>query len=241
MPAADREMLSSSRDQATRCLAGLGETLEAIEEFARGSEDLSGRLHHEVLASRMRPLADGIRGFPRLVRDVSRAARQAGEVRGRRRDHRRRSRHPRRTRGAAQSPDPQRPGPRARDARRTAALPARIRRGRSGSRHATARGCSRSFSPTTAGASTWIGSAKGRREGSDDRLGRQPAERGRAARFPVPARLLDQGDRSPRSRAGASDSTSCRAWSRQCAGRSGSAASSARERGSFSSCRSPSR
>ena len=46
--------------------------LETIEEFARGSEDLSGRLHHEVLASRMRPLADGIRGFPRLVRDVSR-------------------------------------------------------------------------------------------------------------------------------------------------------------------------
>ena len=54
------------------CVEGLGETLETIEEFARGSEDLSGRLHHEVLTSRMRPLADGIRGFPRLVRDVSR-------------------------------------------------------------------------------------------------------------------------------------------------------------------------
>ena len=36
------------------------------------SEDLSSRLHHEVLASRMRPLADGIRGFPRLVRDMAR-------------------------------------------------------------------------------------------------------------------------------------------------------------------------
>ena len=36
------------------------------------SEDLSSRLHHEVLASRMRPLADGIRGFPRLVRDLAR-------------------------------------------------------------------------------------------------------------------------------------------------------------------------
>ena len=43
-----------------------------MEEFARGSEDLSSRLHHEVLASRMRPLADGIRGFPRLVRDLAR-------------------------------------------------------------------------------------------------------------------------------------------------------------------------
>jgi len=72
LPAAERELLSTARGQAARCLEGLGETLETIEEFARGSEDLSGRLHHEVLASRMRPLADGIRGFPRLVRDVSR-------------------------------------------------------------------------------------------------------------------------------------------------------------------------
>jgi two-component system sensor histidine kinase and response regulator WspE len=72
LPAADRELLVKAREQAARCLEGLGETLETIEEFARGSEDLSGRLHHEVLASRMRPLADGIRGFPRLVRDVSR-------------------------------------------------------------------------------------------------------------------------------------------------------------------------
>ncbi|MGA9923870.1 MAG: hybrid sensor histidine kinase/response regulator [Isosphaeraceae bacterium] len=71
LPAAERELLSTARGQAARCLEGLGETLETIEEFARGSEDLSGRLHHEVLASRMRPLADGVRGFPRLVRDVS--------------------------------------------------------------------------------------------------------------------------------------------------------------------------
>ena len=71
LPAAERELLSTARGQAARCLEGLGETIETIEEFARGSEDLSGRLHHEVLASRMRPLADGVRGFPRLVRDVS--------------------------------------------------------------------------------------------------------------------------------------------------------------------------
>ncbi|MBM4023094.1 MAG: response regulator, partial [Planctomycetes bacterium] len=39
----------------------------------RRNEDLSNRLHHEVIASRMRPLADGIRGFPRLVRDLARS------------------------------------------------------------------------------------------------------------------------------------------------------------------------
>ncbi|QEH31897.1 Gliding motility regulatory protein [Aquisphaera giovannonii] len=71
LPAADRELLATARGQAARCLEGLGTTVETIEEFARGSEDLSGRLHHEVLASRMRPFADGTRGFARLVRDVA--------------------------------------------------------------------------------------------------------------------------------------------------------------------------
>ena len=70
--AADRERLAAVKAQASQCLQKLGETVEAIEEFARQSEDLSSRLHHEVLASRMRPLADGIRGFPRLVRDLAR-------------------------------------------------------------------------------------------------------------------------------------------------------------------------
>ncbi len=70
--AADRERLAVVKAQAAQCLQTLGETVEAIEEFGRRSEDLSSRLHHEVLASRMRPLADGIRGFPRLVRDLAR-------------------------------------------------------------------------------------------------------------------------------------------------------------------------
>jgi two-component system, chemotaxis family, sensor histidine kinase and response regulator WspE len=70
--AADRERLATVKTQASQCLQKLAETVEAIEEFARQSEDLSSRLHHEVLASRMRPLADGIRGFPRLVRDLAR-------------------------------------------------------------------------------------------------------------------------------------------------------------------------
>ena len=56
--------------------------VEAFEDYARRGEDLAGRLHHEVLASRMRPLADGVRGFPRMVRDVARRAGQAGPVRG---------------------------------------------------------------------------------------------------------------------------------------------------------------
>jgi two-component system, chemotaxis family, sensor histidine kinase and response regulator WspE len=72
LPAAEHELLVKSRIQAGQDLQRLGETVEAIDEFTRASETVSTRLHHEVLASRMRPLADGIRAFPRLVRDLAR-------------------------------------------------------------------------------------------------------------------------------------------------------------------------
>jgi two-component system sensor histidine kinase and response regulator WspE len=72
MSAAELELLAKARERAAEGLQSLGETVEAIEAFARVSEDVSSRLHHEVLASRMRPLGDGIRGFPRLVRDLAR-------------------------------------------------------------------------------------------------------------------------------------------------------------------------
>jgi two-component system, chemotaxis family, sensor histidine kinase and response regulator WspE len=71
-PAIELDLLSRARTQANQCGQAIGDKMEEIEDFARRSEDLSGRLHHEVLASRMRPLADGVRGFPRLVRDIAR-------------------------------------------------------------------------------------------------------------------------------------------------------------------------
>src|SRR6202011_5112570 len=67
-----QDQVARAKARAGECAQSLLGTLEDIEDFARRSEDLSGRLHHEVLASRMRPLADGVRGFPRLVRDVAR-------------------------------------------------------------------------------------------------------------------------------------------------------------------------
>ncbi len=70
--AAGRELLAKARGRAAEGLQALSEAVESLESFAHDSEDLSSRLHHEVLASRMRPLADGIRGFPRLVRDLAR-------------------------------------------------------------------------------------------------------------------------------------------------------------------------
>jgi two-component system sensor histidine kinase and response regulator WspE len=72
LPAALTAMLAALRERADACLAALTKHVEDFESFARRNEDLSNRLHHEVIVSRMRPLADGIRGFPRLVRDLAR-------------------------------------------------------------------------------------------------------------------------------------------------------------------------
>ena len=72
LTAADRDQLAKAKAQAAQGLQRLGETVEAIEDFTRASENLSSRLHHEVLTSRMRPMSDGVRGFPRLVRDLAR-------------------------------------------------------------------------------------------------------------------------------------------------------------------------
>jgi two-component system sensor histidine kinase and response regulator WspE len=66
------DLVTKAKRQAQHGLETLGAKAERFEDFGRRSEDLAGRLHHEVITSRMRPLADGIRGFPRLVRDVSR-------------------------------------------------------------------------------------------------------------------------------------------------------------------------
>jgi two-component system sensor histidine kinase and response regulator WspE len=72
IPGAARELLSDAKAWVTQDLNQLGDAVVAMEEFARVSEDVSSRLHNEVLISRMRPLADGVRGFPRLVRDLAR-------------------------------------------------------------------------------------------------------------------------------------------------------------------------
>ena len=70
--AAATAAVAGIRQRADAALASLSRQVEDFESFARRNEDLSNRLHHEVIASRMRPLADGIRGFPRLVRDLAR-------------------------------------------------------------------------------------------------------------------------------------------------------------------------
>lgn len=67
-----REQLVAAKNQVVHCLELLGERWERMEDHARRGEDLSERLHHEVISSRLRPFIDGARGFPRLVRDTAR-------------------------------------------------------------------------------------------------------------------------------------------------------------------------
>ncbi len=54
------------------CRQGIAERLADLDLFDRRFVSLSSRLYHEVLDCRMRPFRDGIHGFPRMVRDVSR-------------------------------------------------------------------------------------------------------------------------------------------------------------------------
>jgi two-component system, chemotaxis family, sensor histidine kinase and response regulator WspE len=66
------ELLARARSEAARCIDDLNRKVDTFDDYARRGEDLAGRLHHEVLASRMRPMSEGARGFPRMVREVSR-------------------------------------------------------------------------------------------------------------------------------------------------------------------------
>jgi two-component system sensor histidine kinase and response regulator WspE len=64
--------VAQARVQLVRCREDLSKRLLELEEFHRRSANLSHRLYDEALACRMRPFADGIRGFPRMVRDLAR-------------------------------------------------------------------------------------------------------------------------------------------------------------------------
>jgi two-component system sensor histidine kinase and response regulator WspE len=64
--------VAQARAQLVRCREDLSERLLELESFHRRSANLSHRLYDEALACRMRPFADGIHGFPRMMRDLAR-------------------------------------------------------------------------------------------------------------------------------------------------------------------------
>lgn len=66
------DYLGSARKKANECRHILSDRLNELELFARRSANLSDRLYREVIASNMRPFADGVQAFPRMLRDLAR-------------------------------------------------------------------------------------------------------------------------------------------------------------------------
>ncbi len=64
--------LKATRKKASECGYILTDRLNELELFSRRSANLSDRLYREVIASHMRPFADGVQGFPRMMRDLAR-------------------------------------------------------------------------------------------------------------------------------------------------------------------------
>lgn len=66
-------LLREAQRRAAESRHILADRLAELEAYDRRAVNLSSRLHREVVASRMRPFADGVQGFPRMVRDVARS------------------------------------------------------------------------------------------------------------------------------------------------------------------------
>ncbi len=66
------ELVAELRRRMDDCRQAAAKRIEEFEFFAQQSSDLAERLYREGLRGRMRPFADGTRGFPRMVRDLAR-------------------------------------------------------------------------------------------------------------------------------------------------------------------------
>ncbi len=67
-----QELTLQSREKLKGCTRLLNEQVNTLDMYTSMSARLSDRLYHEVVGVRMCPFADGIRGYPRLVRDLAR-------------------------------------------------------------------------------------------------------------------------------------------------------------------------
>ena len=65
------EVGDDARRRLVECRTLLAARIDRFEAHARQSDDLNGRLYREVIASRMRPFADGTQGLARMARDVA--------------------------------------------------------------------------------------------------------------------------------------------------------------------------
>ncbi|MFK8185991.1 MAG: response regulator [Phormidesmis sp.] len=73
LPSASRKKLETAKSVALDCHTLLSDRIGDLDKFSRRFSQLSDNLYREVIASHMRPFADGIQGFPRMVRDLAKA------------------------------------------------------------------------------------------------------------------------------------------------------------------------
>jgi two-component system sensor histidine kinase and response regulator WspE len=67
------ELINEAQRQSALCRQALAQRIAEFEDHAAHAEDLNARLYLEVIGSRLRPFADGVGGFPRMVRDLARS------------------------------------------------------------------------------------------------------------------------------------------------------------------------
>jgi two-component system sensor histidine kinase and response regulator WspE len=73
VPERARDCLSDLFQQAAASQLLLADRMQELDLFDRRSAQLSQRLYLEALRTRMRPFNDGVRRFPRMVRDLARS------------------------------------------------------------------------------------------------------------------------------------------------------------------------
>jgi two-component system sensor histidine kinase and response regulator WspE len=66
-------LIADTRQQVAACRSELATQAGDFDDHAGRAEDLNSRLYREVIASRMRPFADGVHGLARTVRDLARS------------------------------------------------------------------------------------------------------------------------------------------------------------------------
>jgi len=71
--ASSQDALAEARRHIRECESFLADRLAEIEASDRQSTGVAHRLYDHALACRMQPLADGILGLPRMVRDLARS------------------------------------------------------------------------------------------------------------------------------------------------------------------------
>lgn len=67
-----RNVVNSAREKLKESNQYLLDRMNQLDVFTGSVEMLADRLYHEIIGVRMSPFADGIRGFPRMIRDIAR-------------------------------------------------------------------------------------------------------------------------------------------------------------------------